>query len=247
MSRSAGPSRVSTCSVAPSAAATIGIVTVQCRSSPWRSKIGCGRCTISRNRSPGGPPPGPVSPSPASWMWVPSSTPAGIRTLIVRRVLTRPSPSHSGHGLRMTVPKPPQPGHGREVITWPRNDLRDLADLAAPVADVAGDRVRARRGALARAGRADDRRVDDQLPGRAERALRQVQVDADGRVAAAPGPAARTARRSSAAEERVHDVAERESGRAEAARGRRRRARTDQRRGRTSGASPGRRAPRTPG
>src|SRR5258708_26017616 len=78
---------------------------------------------ISRNRSPGGPPPGPTSPSPASWMWVPSSTPAGILTLTVRRVLTRPSPSHSGHGLRMTVPNPPQLGHARDVITWPRNDL----------------------------------------------------------------------------------------------------------------------------
>src|SRR5580693_9140962 len=41
---------------------------------------------------------------------------------MVRRVLTRPSASHSGHGLRMTVPKPPQPGHGREVIIWPMND-----------------------------------------------------------------------------------------------------------------------------
>src|SRR5215469_6475419 len=42
---------------------------------------------------------------------------------MVRRVLTRPSPSHSGHGLRITVPYPPQPGHGREVIIWPRKDL----------------------------------------------------------------------------------------------------------------------------
>src|SRR5580693_9005133 len=42
---------------------------------------------------------------------------------MVRRVLTRPSASHSGHGLRMTVPKPPQPGHGLEVIIWPMNDL----------------------------------------------------------------------------------------------------------------------------
>ena len=70
----------------------------------------------------------------------------------------------------------------------------DLADLAAAVADVAGHRVRARRRALTRAGRADDRGVDDQLPGRAERALGQVQVDPDGGVAAAPGPGARSAR-----------------------------------------------------
>src|SRR5215469_3831351 len=42
---------------------------------------------------------------------------------MVRRVLTRPSPSHSGQGLRITVPYPPQPGHGRDVIIWPMNDL----------------------------------------------------------------------------------------------------------------------------
>ena len=42
---------------------------------------------------------------------------------MVRRVRTRPSASHSGHGLRMTVPKPPQPGHGLDVIIWPMNDL----------------------------------------------------------------------------------------------------------------------------
>ena len=41
---------------------------------------------------------------------------------MVRRVLTRPSPSHSGHGLRITVPNPPQPGHGLVAMTWPRND-----------------------------------------------------------------------------------------------------------------------------
>jgi hypothetical protein len=52
----------------------------------------------------GWPAPGPTSPSPASWMWVPSSTPAGILTLMVRRVRTRPSASHSGHGRRMIVP-----------------------------------------------------------------------------------------------------------------------------------------------
>src|ERR1700735_2357465 len=66
-------------------------------------------------------------------MWVPSFTPArrvgapppppaGTRTLIVPRVLTRPSPSHSGHGLRITVPNPPHPGHGLVAMTWPRND-----------------------------------------------------------------------------------------------------------------------------
>jgi len=55
-------------------------------------------------------------------MWMPFSTPAGILTLTVRRVRTRPSPEHSGHGVRITLPKPLQRGHGREVITWPRNE-----------------------------------------------------------------------------------------------------------------------------
>ena len=52
---STGPSRLSTDSVAPSAAATIGIVTVQCRSSPCRSKIGCGRCDDLQEQVTGRP------------------------------------------------------------------------------------------------------------------------------------------------------------------------------------------------
>ena len=48
--------------------------------------------------------------------------PRGDPTLMVRRVRTRPSASHSGQGRRMTVPNPPHAGHGREVITWPRNE-----------------------------------------------------------------------------------------------------------------------------
>ena len=88
----------------PSAAAVIGSDTVQCRSSPWRVKTSCGVSTTSRNRSPGGPPPGPTSPSPVSWMRVPVSTPAGIFTVSVRRVRTRPSPEHSGHGCGMSEP-----------------------------------------------------------------------------------------------------------------------------------------------
>src|SRR5215475_6902466 len=85
------------------------------------------------------------------------------------------------------------------------------------MADIARDRVRAWRGALAGTGRAHDGGVDDELSGRAERALRQVQVHPDRRVAPAPGPAARATRRGPAAEERVDEVAEREAGRAEAA------------------------------
>ena len=76
MSTSVVPSRVSRVIVVPSAAAVIGTVTMQCRSSPRRSNIGCGATTTSTNRSPAGPPLGPTSPSPDSWMRVPVSTPA---------------------------------------------------------------------------------------------------------------------------------------------------------------------------
>src|SRR6202034_2397059 len=67
----------------------------------------------------------------------------------------------------------------------------DLADLAPALADLARRRVRAWRGALTGAGRADHRGVHRQLAGRAERALRQVELDPDRRVPAAPRPAAR--------------------------------------------------------
>ncbi len=89
---------------------------------------------------------------------------------------------------------------------------RHLADLTAAAADVAGLRVGARRAALARAGRAHDRRVHHQLAGGAERALVEVQLDPDRGVAAAARPAARPAGGRPGAEERVHDVAEREAG-----------------------------------
>ena len=68
------------------------------------------------------------------------------------------------------------------------------------------------RGALARAGRADHGGVHHQLPGRPERAFGEVEVDPDGGVAAPAGAAARPPRARAGAEERVHDVAEREPG-----------------------------------
>ena len=54
--------------------------TSQCRSSPSRSKMSCGRTRTSTNRSPGGVPAGPASPSPCRRMRSPLSTPAGIFT-----------------------------------------------------------------------------------------------------------------------------------------------------------------------
>src|SRR5262249_53246214 len=92
------------------------------------------------------------------------------------------------------------------------------AHFTAAVADLAGGRVTAGGAALARARGADHRGVDGQLPGRAEHAFRQIKIHPDGRVAAAPRPAARTASGLAATEEGVHDVAEREPGRPEAAR-----------------------------
>ena len=77
MSIRSRPSSVSRSMAVPSAAAVIGSVTVQCRSSPCAEKTSCGVSTTSRKRSPGGPPPGPTSPSPASWIRVPVSTPGG--------------------------------------------------------------------------------------------------------------------------------------------------------------------------
>src|SRR5262249_30919035 len=157
MSRSLPPSSVSTDKVAPRAADTIGIVTVQWRSSPSRSKIGCARWTISRNRSPGGPPPGPISPSPASWMWVPSSTPGGLPALEGARGAHRAA--RVAFGAR-----PPDDGAVAAAGgTRPGgHDLAeegpgDLAHLAAPRAHVARLRMGAGRGALARAGGADHR------------------------------------------------------------------------------------------
>src|SRR5215467_386995 len=88
----------------------------------------------------------------------------------------------------------------------------DVADLATAAADVTGLRVGARRGALTGAGRADHRGVHGQVPGRAERALGQVEIHPYGGVPAPPGPAARATGGRTGPEKRVHDVAEREPG-----------------------------------
>ena len=88
----------------PMTAAALGTVTVQCRSLPSRVKTGWPATWISTYRSPAGPPPGPTSPSSASWTRVPVSTPAGIFTVSERRERTRPSPEHSRQGAGMIVP-----------------------------------------------------------------------------------------------------------------------------------------------
>ena len=51
---------------------------------------------------------------------MPSSTPAGTRTVTFLVALTRPSPAHSEQGVTMTVPCPRQAGHTVWVTIWPR-------------------------------------------------------------------------------------------------------------------------------
>src|SRR6202012_2435131 len=117
----------------------------------------------------------------------------------------------AGPGQQRAVAAAARAGPGGHDLAQERPG--DLADLAAAAADVTGLRVGAGRGALTGTGRADHRGVHGQLAGRPERALGQVQLDPDRRVAAGAGPAARAAGRRSpgaGAEERVHDVAERE-------------------------------------
>ena len=63
---------------------------------------------------------------------MPSSTPAGIFTVSVRRERTRPSPEHSRHGSGMIVPNPRQAAHGRRVRISPRNDRCTWATSPAP-------------------------------------------------------------------------------------------------------------------
>ena len=89
---SASPPRVGTRTASPSAACEKRIGTSQCRSSPSRSKIGCGRTRTSTYRSPGDEPAGPASPSPARRMRSPLSTPAGIFTESTFSSSTRPLP-----------------------------------------------------------------------------------------------------------------------------------------------------------
>src|SRR3984885_6382861 len=70
-------------------------------------------------RSPGGPPRTPASPSPASRMRVPSSTPAGIFTDKVRSRVILPEPAHDAHGLSIDWPRPWQFGQVRSSVKKP--------------------------------------------------------------------------------------------------------------------------------
>lgn len=113
------PSRVGTVSVVPSASSVklTGMVTV--RSVPSRPNTESGRtCTVTY-RSPDGAPRRPASPWPASRIRWPSSTPAGMRTLMVRVRVATPVPLHSSQGFSMIDPLPRQSVHGSEKPNAP--------------------------------------------------------------------------------------------------------------------------------
>src|ERR1700754_49621 len=108
------PSRVGTESVVPSADSLKLTGTVTVRSSPSRANTLSGRtCTVTY-RSPDGAPRNPASPWPAGRIRCPSSTPGGIRTLMVRVRVVTPVPLHSSQGCSMIEPLPRQSVHGSE-------------------------------------------------------------------------------------------------------------------------------------
>ena len=61
----------------------------------------------------------PASPSPASRIRVPSSTPAGMLTDRVLSLRVRPDPPQPRHGFSMTWPTPPQAGQVRSIVKKP--------------------------------------------------------------------------------------------------------------------------------
>ena len=99
------PSSVGTRRSVPSTASAIGDRhgqrQVVAATRPNRSSA---RTLTSTYRSPAGPPRSPGSPRPPSRIRCPSATPAGMRTLIVRVLVTPPVPWHSGHFSSTTVP-----------------------------------------------------------------------------------------------------------------------------------------------
>ena len=102
------PSGVGTSTAPPSAAKVIGIIASINRSAPSLLKRTCCSSCTNRYRSPLAAPRGPASPSPESLILVPSSTPAGIFTLIVFSLCVLPSPLQELQGSVITWPLPEQ-------------------------------------------------------------------------------------------------------------------------------------------
>src|SRR5712691_1748878 len=101
-----------------SSANVTGTVTV--RLAPDRPNTGCGFTCTRTYRSPVGPPRSPGAPLPAILIRWPSATPAGIRVWMVRELIARPLPEHSGHGSSTTRPRPWHSLHGSEIPNEPR-------------------------------------------------------------------------------------------------------------------------------
>src|SRR2546430_3985302 len=113
------PSSVGTVRSTPLTASGKVIGTDRVRSSPYRPYSGSSRTLIRTYRSPAGPPRAPGSPRPESRIFCPSATPAGIRTLSVRVLVTPPVPWHSGHLTSTIVPTPWHSRQGSEKLNAP--------------------------------------------------------------------------------------------------------------------------------
>src|SRR6202008_5052813 len=108
------PSSVGTESVVPSANSWKLTGTLTVRSSPSRpNTLSDFTCTVTY-KSPDGAPRRPASPCPANRIRWPSSTPGGIRTLMVRVRVVTPVPLHSSQGFSMIEPLPRQSVQGSE-------------------------------------------------------------------------------------------------------------------------------------
>src|SRR5580693_3670760 len=105
---------------APRASSANDTGTVTVRLAPDRPNTGCGlTCTLTY-RSPDGPPRSPGAPLPAILIRWPSATPAGMRVWMVRELIARPLPEHSGQGSSTTRPRPRHSLHGSEIPNVPR-------------------------------------------------------------------------------------------------------------------------------
>src|SRR6266487_36889 len=175
MSISAGPSRLSTDSVAPSAAATLGIVTL-----PLEDGV---RALHDLEEQVAGRPPARADLAFAGQLDVRAVLDAGRDPHLDRPPGPHPAVAvalRAGPDQHGAVPTAARADPGHHHLADER--AGDLAHLAAAAADVTGLRVGARRGALTGAGGTDHGRVHGQFPGGAERALGELQLDPDRRA-----------------------------------------------------------------
>ena len=113
------PSSVGASKSPPKAAVVIVIGILQKRSFPSLSKIECFPTSIKIYKSPDCPPLIPASPSPASLILVPVSTPGGMLTLSFFDFSTLPCPLHKRQGFFMIWPLPEQVGQVLSTVKKP--------------------------------------------------------------------------------------------------------------------------------